>query len=315
MARLLDFVLGHENIIQRILQAADKDHLAHAFLFVGPAGVGKKMTALALTQALMCEVRPDGCGECGSCLRIAKGQHEGLLMISPDGNQIKIEQARALLDFLSLRSLSKIRVVIIDSVELMNPQSSNALLKILEEPPEKTYFFLIAPSSRHVLPTIRSRSQVIRFSPVAIAQMKKKSPAPDWVLRASQGSFEKLSHLSDSDELAMREKAVQWIELWLTHPKGYLQPEYRELVKGRESALRLAQHLTYLLRDSVFWNAGERNAILNPDKKNLFDRLSQLSPAKLSVLSEKALGLEGALRANRDTQLVFEEFWIQTQNI
>lgn len=315
MARLLDFVLGHENIIERILQAAHSDKLANTFLFVGPSGVGKKTTALALIQALMCDVRKDGCGECGSCLRIAKAQHEGLLLISPDGNQIKIEQARNLLDFLSLRSLSKIRAVVIDSVELMNPQSANALLKILEEPPENTYFFLIAPSSDHVMATIRSRSQIIRFSPVPTELMRKKSPAADWVLRASQGSFEKLSHLSDAEELAMREKAVQFIEMWLAQPKGYLLPEFRDLVRGRDGALRLAQHLTYLLRDAAFWNVGERSNLLNPDKRNIFESLSRLSSEKLNFLTTKSLGLENALLANRDTQLVFEEFWIQTQNL
>lgn len=315
MARLLDFVLGHENIIERILNAAHTDKLANTFLFVGPAGVGKKTTALALVQALMCEMRKDGCGECGSCLRIAKSQHEGLLVISPEGNQIKIEQSRHLLDFLSLRSLSKIRAIIIDSIDLMNPQSANALLKILEEPPENTYFFLIAPSSNHVLSTIRSRSQIIRFSPVPTDLMKKRSPAADWVLRASQGSFEKLSHLSDSDELAMREKAVQFIEMWLAQPKGYLLPEFRDLVRGRDGALRLAQHLTYLFRDAAFWNVGERSSIFNPDKKNLFESLCKLTPEKLNFLSKQSLGLENALMANRDSQLVFEEFWIQTQNL
>lgn len=320
MARLLNYVLGHEQIIERFLQAAKDNKLANTFLFVGPSGVGKRTTALALTQALMCPVREDGCGECGSCLRIAKGQHEGLMLIAPEGQQIKIEQSRALLDFLSLRSLSKVRVVIIDAVESMNSQSANALLKIFEEPPENTYFFLIAPSSRHVLATIRSRSQIIRFSPIPLEKMRMKSPAADWVLRASQGSFEKLSYLSEKDELANREKAVQLIEMWLaqangTLSSGYLLPEFREMIRGRDAALSLAQHLLLLLRDAAFWSAGERQHILNPDKKNIYEQLSQLSPNKLTLMTSRALGLEGALRANRDSQLVFEEFWIQTQNI
>lgn len=294
MARLLDFIQEYEVLISRFALASLENKLGHAFLFVGPNESGKKMAALALSQAMLCEKSQNNkmllaCGECGSCLRIENKQHEGLLIIEPENKQIKIEQARRLLDFLSLQSVSKVRTIIIDGIELMNVQSSNSLLKILEEPPQNTFFFLITPSSEHVLSTVRSRTQIVRF------------PAG------------KKSFAFDQDELQMKESAANFLELWMKNPKAYLLPEFREMVRGKENALLFARQLICLFRDVMMWKAGERSAFLNPDKKTLFQLISQISSEKMNRVSRSLLGLEGSIMANRDTQLVFEEFWIETQ--
>jgi len=251
MARLLDFIQEYEVLITRFAQASLENKLGHAFLFVGPNESGKKMAALALAQAMLCEKSQNNkmliaCGECGSCLRTENKQHEGLLIIEPENKQIKIEQARQLLDFLSLQSVSKVRAIIIDGIELMNVQSSNSLLKILEEPPQNTFFFLITPSSEHVLSTIRSRSQIVRFPAVSKSL-----------------SF-------DQDELEAKESAANVLELLMTNPKAYLLPEFREMVRGKENALMLSRQLIRLFRDAMIWKVGERSTLLNPDKKTLF---------------------------------------------
>jgi DNA polymerase-3 subunit delta' len=302
--------------------------LPHTFLFVGPAGVGRKTVALALAQAILCEKSPDACGVCGSCLRISRYVlpevsksaspntvgTEALLVIEPEKNQIKIEQAHQVLEFLSLRALGKNRVVILDGAETLNPQAGNSLLKALEEPPPGTYIFMIAPSPEHVLPTLRSRAQVVTFRPLTVLEMQKKVTAPEWALKASQGSFERLSQLLEKDELAIRESALAWLQDWSQEPLAYLKSLNRDLVRGRENAQSLAHHLSWLLRDAMYLKLGASDKILNSDKLSELRKITEkISQEHLMKSCEKALWIEQNLKKNFDPSLVFEQFWIETR--
>lgn len=328
MARLLDSVLGHKEIIERFLHSMEAGRLPHNFLFVGPSGVGRKKTAMALGQALLCERSSQACGVCGSCLRISAlagqgankksqptgNRTESLLMVEPEKNQIRIDQAQEVLEFLSLRSIQPNRVVILNGAELLNPQAANALLKSLEEPPEGTFFFLIAPSAAHVLPTLRSRAQVVAFQPLSVTDMRKVASSPEWALRASQGSFERLAQLCEKEQLEIREGALAWLQDWSQDEMGYLKPEHRELMRDRGAARVLAHHLSWLLRDALYLKLGAADRILNSDKAQSLQKITEsISAERLQDCCEKALKIERKLDANQDSTLVFEQFWIETR--
>ncbi|PIS11952.1 MAG: DNA polymerase III subunit delta' [Bdellovibrio sp. CG10_big_fil_rev_8_21_14_0_10_47_8] len=322
MAQLLNSVVGHQEKIQFLLQAHQRGQLPHAFLFTGPAGVGKKTTALGLAQVLLCE-KKTGCGLCGSCLRVtqfvmAKKKDsqgtEALLLIEPEKNQIKIDQAHQVLEFLQLKAFNTVRVIIINDADRFNPQAGNALLKVLEEPPENTFFFLIAPSPTQVLLTLRSRCQNVRFSPLSLEQMKARSQAPEWALRASLGSFERLEQLTDPDELELRESAKAWLQDWVSEPQGYLKSVHRDLVRDRQVARRLARHLSWLLRDTVYLKIGAWRKVLNVDQQSFLQDLAEKMPFEpLVQAGEKCLNLVQQIDQNRDAALVFEQFWIETR--
>lgn len=315
MARLLDSVLGHEKNISAFLEAFEHERLPNTFLFVGPPGIGKRTVAEALGQALLCESSIQACGSCGSCLRVAKGQHESLRIVRPEKNQIKIEQTRAILDFLSLQGLTRRRVVIIDDADKLNSQAANTLLKILEEPNPDTYFFLMAPSPAHVLATLRSRSQIMSFRPLTLAELKQKSNAPEWALRASQGSFERLRGFADKDEISSRELAVEFLRSWSTEPLGYMRNDFRQVFRDRSEAQSLGKHLSLLLRDAVSWQLGEREALLNPDQTALFKSMEVCPLEQIMGTAQNALRLEQDLAQHRDSQLLFEEFWIRSLRV
>lgn len=330
MARLLDSVLGHGAITHQFLLSMEAARLPHTFLFVGPAGVGRKMTAIALAQALLCEKSKEACGLCGSCLRISHlvgpktskssalggTQTESLLLVEPEKGQIRIDQAHRILDFLSLRTFSKNRVVIINGADLLNPQAGNSLLKALEEPPEGTFFFLIAPSPNHVLSTLRSRAQIVRFTPLSVEEMKQKSQAPEWALKASQGSFERLSQLLEKEELEIRESALEWLRDWSSEKQAYLKPVHRDLVRDRQNARSLAHHLSWLLRDAMYLKLGASDKVLNSDKASYLKEITEnLGADQLLFTCEKALWIGQKLDSNQDTALVFEQFWIETRPI
>ncbi len=163
------------------------ERIPHALIFTGIDGVGKKSTALALALVLNCE-RPAGsvnrredvpgpeqvekallvaCRECRPCRWILAGNHPDVIRIDPVGPMIRIDQIRHLIDTLSRKPFGRgRRIAIIAGAQAMNPEAGNALLKMLEEPPDDTILILTAPQTSDLLPTIVSRCQHIRFRPL-----------------------------------------------------------------------------------------------------------------------------------------------------
>jgi DNA polymerase-3 subunit delta' len=184
-----DAIIDQERPIRILLSHLQKGTIPHALLFTGIEGVGKKTAALALAMACNCAgggpgigAGPDGrpeaasaappagstCGECEACRKIAAGNHPDVLRVSAAGAMIKIEQVRELCRVLTLRPYeARMRVAIIEDAHLMNAAAGNALLKILEEPPDRTVLILTALQTQDLLPTLVSRCQNVRFKPIA----------------------------------------------------------------------------------------------------------------------------------------------------
>lgn len=173
-----------QSIWQRL--TALRERMPHALLFVGPAGTGKRDLADALAAALLCaRPRDDGhaCGVCASCMLRLSGNHPDLHLLVPaaqsvasesppeeggkaKSSQIVIEQVRELQSSLGITAhQGGRRVVIVEPAEAMNTFTANALLKLLEEPPEACTFLLCCSVPRMLLPTIRSRCQIWAISP------------------------------------------------------------------------------------------------------------------------------------------------------
>lgn len=130
--------------------------------------------ALELAKALICSAsqKNEGCGVCLDCQQVDKGVYADLHVIRPeeDSRVIKVEQARELIRQASLRPLKgNVKIFIVDQADCLNETAQNALLKTLEEPEAFTYFILIAYASEALLPTLRSRSQVIHFASGSMA--------------------------------------------------------------------------------------------------------------------------------------------------
>ena len=242
MARVIDTVIGHEVQISKLFRLKESGRWPHALMFVGPSGIGKNKVALAFAQVLVCEQSLTACGVCGPCLRIEKKQSESLVNLKPDPELskpvIKVEKIRELLDSLSLASMGPARVVIIDQAQTMNAQASNALLKNLEEPTDNIFFILIANDTHQFLPTIRSRTQVIRFASLSYEQLKKIKPnLPDWAYRSSRGQMDRLELLVSDDGTEKRQQALNFFEQFCHHHNFLLDKSWRDSVKDRAWAL------------------------------------------------------------------------------
>jgi len=153
-------------------------NIPHALLFSGIDGIGKKKTALLFAGALNCH-DAENWGTVGEtehlpwekgrqCKKIASGNHPDVIVVLPEKSSIRVGQIRELISLLAVKPYeARQRVVIIDQARAMNPAAGNSLLKLLEEPPERTSLILTTGNTYDLLPTIVSRCQHIRFNPIS----------------------------------------------------------------------------------------------------------------------------------------------------
>jgi DNA polymerase-3 subunit delta' len=169
-------IRGHERAIGFLRRGWKARRLAHAFVFTGPAGIGKGLVARALALGLHCDTAPfDACGSCAACRTITAGTHPDVRVVAgpaEDRRDISIEQVRDLQRELGFRSLSPHpKIGIIDDAHLLTLQAQNALLKTLEEPNGESVLILVAVQASALAPTILSRCQRLAFSPLPTADV------------------------------------------------------------------------------------------------------------------------------------------------
>lgn len=162
-----------KEIWDQLCKTSINKRIAHALLFTGPKGVGKYQFAMAFKNSLLCSENSLGEHGCGLCRFCKMQQHPDFYEVTLEvdertdkkSNVIKIDQIRKLIDFSLLHNhFGKAKVIIIHPVEAMNTNASNALLKILEEPTQNTYFVLISNEIHQLSATIKSRCQLVNFT-------------------------------------------------------------------------------------------------------------------------------------------------------
>lgn len=163
---VFDDLIAQRRVARFLEQATASGNVAHAYLFVGPVGAGKKTAARALACALLCG--DGGCGRCGVCRRVRNATHPDVRVLRPAGAaSYMVDQVREVVHDVALRPVEGARkVYLIEEADRFNAESANAFLKTLEEPPDGVVFVLMAARLDAVLPTIVSRCQVVRFRPV-----------------------------------------------------------------------------------------------------------------------------------------------------
>ncbi len=163
-----DEVAGQKHIIQTLKNALKENKIAHAYLFCGPRGTGKTTMARIFAKALNCEKGfGEQCNECENCRAIIEGRHPDVIEIDAASNR-GIDDIRDLVSKVKYAPiLGQYKVYIIDEVHMMTNEAFNALLKTLEEPPEKTVFILATTEPYKLMPTILSRCQRYDFTKVS----------------------------------------------------------------------------------------------------------------------------------------------------
>jgi DNA polymerase-3 subunit delta' len=237
---ILSSLLAQDTARATLQRALEHERVHHAYLFDGPAGVGKERAALGLAQALLCERRPrrgaEACGACSSCGRVAlrpgdrRPVHPDVIVVerglyppdqigrrTPETQDISIDQVRTLI--LARAAFppheGRARVIVVRRAEELSTSAANALLKTLEEPGDRTHFVLLTSRAESLLPTIRSRTQRVRFGRLPDAVVHRlllatgvREPEATAVAKLAHGSMAEAAVLADPEATAARDAFV-----------------------------------------------------------------------------------------------------------
>lgn len=280
-------ILGHERIVDVLMRSLRTGKTAHSYIFEGVSGCGRRKTAMTLIQALFCTVLPDdACGGCPSCRKVAGGNHADIHFIEPlpDKRDISIDQLRAMQRELSLRPYEATRkACIIEPAERMNVYSANSLLKTLEEPPGDALIILLTENAGMLLPTVRSRCQLIRFShlsPEHIQTLLERSGidagAASLAAPVSGGSMRQAIGLDNEALVARREAVLKALETVDIDRIATVFDASEELYvpKDRDATVETLDMMLSFFRDAVNLAAGS-SEILNRNIRPAIESISK----------------------------------------
>jgi DNA polymerase-3 subunit delta' len=271
-------IAGHSASIATIRRTLASGRTAHAYLFSGPDGVGKKKIATAFIEALFCG-NDEGCGTCPSCKKIASGNHPDIHLLEPDGQFIKVDQVRDLQKELAYRPYEAPRkACIIDGADRFNPSSGNSLLKTLEEPPGNAIIILLCSNADAVLPTIRSRCQLISISGVPAEELVRHLSAQGFAAETagvaaalSGGSFAKALALCNEEIMTERTALIRSACSLSNKSLTGVFEFSEQFDKDREKTLQALDILISFWRDMLHLRNGV-NEHLNSDLAPLIEQ-------------------------------------------
>ena len=271
-------IIGQERPVRILQSSLKKGDVSHAYLFYGPEGIGKRLTALNFAKALNClSLDDDSCGECIHCKKFDNKNFPDFLVIEPADGSIKIDIIRELQRKISYRPYEgKFKVIFIHGAEEMTLGAANSFLKTLEEPPGATVFILVCHNFNLLLPTIISRCQKIQFNLIPVKTIK------DILIKENQITSED-AHLMASYSQGRLGKA--------------LEMGVRDTIEMRNEILDLMQGVSFDEMDLIF----KKNKAWSSDKENLEIILASI----LNIVRDMAV-LKGAknekLIANLDVK-------------
>jgi DNA polymerase-3 subunit delta' len=280
-------IVGHERQVERFRRAAQRGRLAGTYLFVGRNGIGKKTFALKLAQSLLCERYEESllnpCGACRACQQVNAMSHPDLLFVNKpkDKNEIPSRLLVGEDDTRGKEGLCRDiqlkpfcggkKVAIIDDADDLNATGANCLLKTLEEPPPNSILILISTNSLLHLPTLVSRSQIVRFDPLSIEQVESILARMEFergeisiaeIAAYSHGSVQTALEFAEPSCFRMRQRLIGQLSTRAPAENGF-SAELQKFIEGVSTdAARRRQMATALADDGIeFFATVMRSAI------------------------------------------------------
>jgi len=316
-----------------ILQGALRSgKIAHAYIFVGPSGVGRLTAARAFAQALLCAAGgDDACGVCGPCRKVAGGTHPDVRTIVPGRTESGAERRGVAID--QVRDLKRDaayppyegrrKICIIEETEQMRAEAANSLLKVLEEPPTSMVIVLITESTEALLPTLVSRAQLVRFTPVSaeviaqalVARLGVPAERARFLAEMSGGRIgAAMEAAAAGDELFVRRQEVLATLAAVEAGEVAAVFDAAEGVARRKDELeRWLDVALWWFRDVAIWQAAADPALLTNQ-----DRRDEVAAHARRVRPEDVVGAvdaieqaKTALRRNVNPRLVLDNLFVR----
>ena len=347
-------IFCQDRAISTLLRALACDRLAHAYIFAGAEGIGKFKTAKEFGKLLLCQHRQDrdSCGQCPSCKLVEADSHpdfnhiyKELIQFTEKGKDKKtplllpIDVIREfLIEKVHARpSISSKKIFVVSEAEKMNRFSQNAILKVLEEPPDYCSIILLCTRLERLLPTTKSRCQIIRFGPVEqeriIAELKKTgldNSKAVYFARLSQGSLGQACQwaqlaLNDADIYNLKKQLIksfltypysnslqfaQWL-LEQTKPISATWSQLDESISKTDINRRTLKTICLIiiaaLSDAMKIGFTKKNDLINSDQADLIQQLAaSISPEQAAKKIELLYQATEWIEANVNEKLIFE---------
>lgn len=315
------------DLMELFARTLAQKRLGHAYLFEGARGTGKKEFAKWIAASLFCEHPNEGkpCMACRSCRRIEVGDVPDLIEVEPDGQSIKVDQVRELKAEFSKSAIegSK-KVYIIDDAEKMTMNAANSLLTFLEEPGDETYLFLLTTVKENILPTIRSRCQIIHFQPlhkqamVELLLSEGMKIADAELLSAVTNDVTEAKELEQDESFQILRKHVwRWFQLLRKRDPmafPYVQMNLIEQVKDKSRALFCLDLLLLHYRDLLYLIFENKKAVVQKELLSDYEKLKATTREILIITTHIEIILQGkqALEANVQVQGVLENIAVKS---
>ncbi len=318
-----DAIIGQARAVEMLKDAAARGKLPHALLFTGIDGIGKRTAGILLAMRLNCEEPADPaaqpCGRCRACVKIRSGVHPDVRLVTPINNRIRIDRIRDLIASCVFRPAEgRARVVVMSDADRMNTEASNALLKLLEEPPVGTHLILTATESENLLPTVVSRCREIRFSPLS-PEVLSETLLPrtgvdqrraETLARLSGGSYGKALSMAGDHRLAWRKRLFTELTTASANPIPRLFSLAERLSREKNALADLLEMLVVCFRDvAVFPRAPDR--LVNVDLAESIETAAhRFTPAESARIADEIQRAIGAIEKNANPRLTLETLFI-----
>ncbi len=304
----------------------ERGNIPHALLFAGIAGIGKGAAALRFAMACNCRSADDTaegsppealpfCGACAACRKIGAGAHPDIHHVRPAGAAIRIDQIRALCEQLAMKPYeARHRFAILSDAHTLNAEAANALLKVLEEPPDRTILILTAIQASDLLPTILSRCQPVRFHPIprrtlADHLQRHEGLTPEAATARAvlaNGSLSRATDPTLGEWMPRRRWLIRQAETLSRASNAVLLAFAERLARDKPRLGEALEVLKLWFRDLLIWRH-DPERIVNTD---LLDRIGPAArletPAALLVRIESIGAAQRALAGNANPRLVLE---------
>ncbi|RTR26390.1 DNA polymerase III subunit delta' [Robertmurraya yapensis] len=316
------------NVLKMLKNSINKGRLAHAYLFEGMRGTGKKEVSMLLSKSLFCTAPIDGympCEACHNCKRINSGNHPDIHVVEPDGASIKKHQIQSLQEEFSKTGVeSKRKVYTIVHADRMTVNAANSLLKFLEEPTSETTAILLTEQAQQILPTILSRCQIVTFkhlSPEHLIQKlidrgvsERKAP----IIAQLTNNLDEGLLLSNDEWFAQAQSiVVKLYEVLRKNPLEALvalQENWFLHFKEKEQIDQGLDLLLLILKDLLYIQLGKQNQAVYLDESSRLEQFAlQTSGQRLAHQMTAVLDAKRKLHANMNPQLLMEQLVLELQ--
>lgn len=293
--------------------------LAHAYIFSGPSGTGKAACAIALAKAVFCtENVGEGCNECANCRKVTNGNHPNLMTIMPDGSSIKIDQIRELKRKFSYRQEhSGPQLYLVHQAEKMTTQAANSLLKFLEEPQTEVIAVLLSENGQAILPTLRSRSQWVPFTPMSPAEMERELVSAGYSLPLIRPAVRLHAGLEGAVETIQSNEFAEIRDVVIQLVKECLVGEGAASILAQQKLFKSDLHLqietildllALLLKDMLLLQYGQERIVVFIDQLDWMKKVAKQKPVSHWIRCiDRVVETRKRLRLHIQPQLALEQ--------